>query len=166
MSDQGYTAAEDQDDDGGIFCQNCSPTTRKLGYYITFLAGVLTFGFGIVSLIAFSVAFLIAGSLLVLFCPLWIKSPAALCRDLKNPLRLSSCILFLACLAATIVCFLVLESDLLKVIPGIFLAIAGIWYFLSFFKNGQKACISCIKTCCGKSSEEQSGEASAPAESA
>ena len=46
---------EAEEDSGGIFCQNCSPTTRKLGYYITFLIGLIIFGYGIICMLfAFS----------------------------------------------------------------------------------------------------------------
>ena len=39
-----------EEDSRGIFCQNCSPTTRKLGYYVTFIIGLLSFGYGIISM--------------------------------------------------------------------------------------------------------------------
>ena len=152
MSDQGYTPAEDENgEDGGIFCQNLSPTTRKLGYYGTILVGVIVFVLGIVNLLTFSIIFLIAGSLLLLLAPLWIKSPQALVKDLKNPLRLSSFIIFFICLVAAIVLPSIFDDNfIVKTICGVLLALSGIWYFLSFFQNGQKACIACIKSCFGK----------------
>ena len=44
MSDQ----ETNEEDSGGIFCQNCTPGQRKWGYYITFLLGALVFVFGII----------------------------------------------------------------------------------------------------------------------
>ena len=157
MSDQGYTAQENpEEEDGGIFCQSCSPLVRKIGYYLTFLAGVIIFVVGIIDLITLSVIPLIIGSLVSLLSPLWIKSPKRCVIDMKNPLRLTSFIFFIGFLVATIVSVYVIESTFVTIIFGVFLAIAGIWYFLSFFKNGQKACIACIKACCSKSENQQS----------
>ncbi len=154
MSDQGYGSQgtqEEQEDDGGIFCQSCSPFARKLGYYLTFAAGVVVFIVGLINLLTLSVTPLIIGSVIIFLCPLWIKSPKACCMDLKNPLRLTSCLIYLVFLVATIIVTLVTDLKVLPIILGICLGIAGIWYFLSFFKNGQKAFLACIKSCCGKS---------------
>ena len=41
-------------------------------------------------------------------------------------------------------------GDFWSVVLGILLAVSGVWYFLTFCPNGQKACIGCIKDCCGK----------------
>ena len=152
MSDQGYTADEDENgEDGGIFCQNLSPTTRKLGYYATILVGVIVFVLGIVNLLTLSIIFLIVGSLLLILAPLWVKSPKALLKDLKNPVRLTSFLIFFCCLVAAIVLPLLLDDNIIiKIICGVLLVFSGIWYFLSFFQNGQKACIACIKSCFGK----------------
>ena len=164
--EQQYTPQEEtkkEEEDGGIFCPNLSPFVKKLGYYLTFLVGIVVFIVGIISLIEGSVIALIIGSLIVILSPLWIKSPAALCRDLKNPLRLTSCILFFAFLIATIVANILFKDDVfIPLILGICLGAAGIWYFLSYFENGQKACISCLKACCPKKEGEgQEGEAQA-----
>ena len=43
------------------------------------------------------------------------------------------------------------ESGFLTYLLGICLALSGGWYFLTFFPNGQKACIACVKSCCGGS---------------
>ena len=160
MSDQGYTQPDDQEEeDTGLFCRNCSPAMRKLGYYLTFLAGIIIFVLGIINILSANVAFLIVGSLVTILSPLWIKSPKILCIELKNPVRLLSTLIFLGFLIATIIATTTLESTILSVILGICLALAGIWYFLSFFKNGQKACIAFLKTCCGKAEQqEQQGE--------
>ena len=152
MSDQGYTQQDDQkqeEEDTGLFCRNCSLTTRKIGYYLTILGGVVLFVLGIINMFTGAVAFLIIGSLVAVLSPLWIKSPRNLCIELKNPIRLVSTLLFLGFLTATIITSL-LKKDVLKLIFGVCLAFAGIWYFLSFFKNGQEACIAFLKTCCCK----------------
>ena len=159
MSEQ-EPAYEAKGEEDGIFCQNCSPFVRKLGYYLTFLIGIVVFVVGILTLIEAAVYPLIIGSVIIVLSPLWIKSPAGLCRDLKNPVRLTSCILFFAFLIGTIVSnFLFKNSDgeFITWILGVCLAASGIWYFLSYFENGQKACVACIKACCGKS-EESSGQ--------
>ena len=156
MSDEAPTASPG--DDAPIFCPNLSPFVRKIAYYLTFLIGLVVFFVGILSLLELAVISLIIGSLIIILSPLWIKSPGALCRDMKNPLRLTSCILFFAFLGATIVSnFMFKDSDgeFITWILGVCLAAAGIWYFLSYFENGQKACVSCIKACCGKSEETQ-----------
>ena len=163
MSDQGYAPQEDeQGEDGGIFCQSCSPVTRKIGYYVQFLGGIVIFVIGIFNLIGLSVGFLIVGSILTILSPLWIKSPKRCLLDLKDPGRLVSCIIFLSLLVATIVVSKMTDSSFIIAIVGFCLALAGIWYFLSFFQNGQSALMACIKTCCGKNENSQ-GESSEPA---
>lgn len=137
-------------DTGGLFCQSCSPTTRKLGYYITAAIGFFLFIYGIVSLLGGNIWFLTVGCLVILFSPLWIKNCKSCFLDLKNPIRITSTIIFLVFLAATIILNIFFDSLIIKIITGICLALAGIWYFLSYFENGQKACISCLKGCCGK----------------
>ena len=141
-----------EEDSGGLCCQGCSPTVRKCGYYITFALGLLVFGYGIFKLIESNVIWLVAGSLIVLLCPLWVKSCSACCMDFKNALKLTSAIIFIAFLAGTIVTSL-LKISYLPLILGVCLGISGFWYFLSFFPGGQKGCIDCMKSCCGKSGE-------------
>ena len=145
MSDQ---EASGEGDGKGMCCKNCSTTTTKCGYYITFLLGFLAFVYGIIDLFSGRVYFLIIGSLLILCCPLWIKDCSSCFADLKNPFRLSSTILFLIFLALTIVFKLIIENNILTYVFGVCLGLSGIWYFLSFFENGQKACIECLKGCC------------------
>ena len=137
-----------EEDSGGIFCQNCSPTTRKLGYYGTFLVGLLVFIIGIINLIGGDPLFMIVGSLGILLSPLWIKSPQGCMQNMKNGLRLSSTLIFLAFLVLSIICHFSGWGIILDYVFGIGLGVSGIWYFLSFFPNGQKACVACIKSCC------------------
>ena len=151
MSD---TDTDTGEDSGGIFCQNCSPTTRKLGYYITFLIGLIIFGYGILSMILPTGApyALLVGGYTILLCPLWIKSPKGCCNDMKNALRITSTLIFFAFLVLnTVVFFIGSDSTTLTYILGICLGLSGIWYFLSFFPNGQKGCIACMKACCSSS---------------
>ena len=160
MSEQDYEKGpsnqnQAQNEDDGIFCQSLSPTTRTIAYYITLLAGLIGFGIGLIDLVTLSVIPLILGSLAILFGPLWIKSPSALCRDFKNPARITSFTLFIASLAATIVSILIIDNEILPIICGICLALSGIWYFLSYFPNGQAACVACLKTCFVKSEDNQ-----------
>ena len=141
-----------EDDDGGIFCQSCSPTTRKIGYYATFLVGFIGFIWGFISSFAGDVAVLIISCLVILFCPLWIKSPKKCLIDFKNVLKVTSFLIFIAMLILTICCTAMEWGEVLQYILGIALAISAFWYFLTFFPNGQQAFIGCVKTCCGKES--------------
>ena len=143
-------------DTGGIFCQGCSPTARKIGYYITNILGLFIFVYGIIDLIGTHVHFLIIGSFTIILAPLWIHNCSSCCKDLKNPGRLSSTILFLLFLTATSLSCLLVKNTILTVVCGVLLALSGIWYFLSFFENGQKACVDCMKACCCSDSENKS----------
>ena len=160
MSDQGYSPAEEtgqsEEEDTVLFCRSWSPMGRKCGYYITFLGGGIVFLLGIIDLIGASIVFLIIGSILMLLCPLWIKSPSAIIKKLKESLKLSSLIIYLVFLTLTFVNYVAIDSDILTYIFGFGLVISGIWYFLSYFENGQEACLACVKTCF-KGKEESSG---------
>ena len=147
MSEQPETTAE-EGDGKGMCCKSWSSTSTKCGYYLTFAAGLVIFVVGIVDLLELHVHFLIIGSLIILLCPLWIKDCSACLTDLKNPMRLSSTLIFLLFLGLTITIQIILDSKGLTITCGICLGISGIWYFLSFFETGQKACISCLKGCC------------------
>ena len=152
MSEEGYTSSESnsESEDDGIFCRSCSPQTRKVGYFITFIIGMIMFGIGVflTSLIVDGgVPLLIVGSIVVLFCPLWYKSPKSLVVSFKNPLRLSSLLIYLGVLVVTIIFAMGKDNEFWKGLFGVLLACAGIWYFLSYFENGQNALIQCCKTC-------------------
>ena len=138
-----------EEDSGGLCCQGCSSTARKCGYYITFLLGLVIFGYGIVKLLfGQTIYMLVVGSLFVLFCPLWVKSCNACFSDFKNALKLTSFLIFVAFLAGTIACSFFENLNWITIFLGGCLGISGIWYFLSFFPGGQKGCIDCMKSCC------------------
>ena len=139
-----------EEDDGGIFCQSCSPTTRKCGYYITFLVGLVGFAFGFIDSFTGHSWIAIIASLIILLCPLWIKSPKKCIMDFRNILRMSSALIFVIILVLNILCASMDWGNFWSVVLGILLAVSGVWYFLTFCPNGQKACIGCIKDCCGK----------------
>ena len=150
------------EDSGGIFCQNCTPTQRKWGYYITFAVGALVFGLGLIGMFGGENIYLIGGSVIILLTPLWIKSCSGCVADMKNALRLTSTLIFFILLVINILFRFAIdhESFLLKLlyyIAGICLGVAGLWYFLSFVPNGQKACLACLKSCCGN--DQTSGSA-------
>lgn len=163
MSEEAYAAAAisaaagkvNESDDTGICCRNLSPFTRKVGYYGTFALGFLTFFFGVISIFTFSTYLLVTGSTIILFCPLWVKSPCDLIKAYKNPLRLSSLLIFLLFFVLSIIAML-FDWKLLSVVAGIGLAISGIWYFLSYFENGQQACVNCLKTCMKNEDQQKS----------
>ena len=154
MSD---TDSPENDDDGGIFCQSCSPTTRKIWYILSFIVGLICFVIGIIQVITGSVWLLIAGSIVILFCPLWIKSPKKCFLDFKNILKITSALIFIIFLILNIVGWALNWTGFISYLLGILLAVSGFWYFLTFFPNGQKACIACVRSCCAgccaKSSE-------------
>ena len=139
-----------EEDDGGIFCQSCSPTTRKCGYYITFLVGLVGFAFGFIDSFTGHSWIAIIASLIILLCPLWIKSPKKCIMDFRNILRMSSALIFVIILVLNILCASMEWGNFWSIVLGILLAVSGVWYFLTFCPNGQKACIGCIKDCCGK----------------
>ena len=151
MSD--VPTSTDDEDDGGIFCQSCSPATRKCGYYLTFFVGLVLFVIGFIESIGGQVAWIVIGSLIILFCPLWIKSIPKCLSSFKDLLKVTSALIYIAFLVLNIVSSASGWGDKSPVISyllGICLALSGGWYFLTFFPNGQKACINCIKTCCSK----------------
>ena len=140
------TASEE--DDGGLFCQSCSPTTRKIGYYLTFLVGLIVFFIGFFDAIVGRVVWSIIGSIIILFCPFWIKSPKKCCIEFKDALKMTSALIYIIFLVLTILNAILKWSDVLNYIFGIGLGLSGCWYFLTFLPNGQKACIACVKSCC------------------
>ena len=85
MSEQLETTAEG--DGKGMCYKNCSSTTTKYGYYLTFVAVLVIFAVGIADLFQGNVYFLIIGSLVILCCPLWIKDYSSCLTDLKNQMR-------------------------------------------------------------------------------
>ena len=140
-----------EDDDGGIFCQSCSPTTRKIGYYLTFILGAIGLIVGFVLAFFGTSWVVIIGSFLIMLCPLWIKSPRKCITDFKNILKLTSFLIHFIVLIVVIV-FVCLGWDGVPLyIVNVCLGISGLWYFLTFIPNGQKACIACMKSCCSKS---------------
>ncbi len=149
------------EDSGGIFCQNCTPTQRKWGYYITFAVGALVFGLVLIGMFGGENIYLIGGSVIILLTPLWIKSCSGCVADMKNALRLTSTLIFFILLVINILFRFVFPTTgifgLLYYIAGICLGVAGLWYFLSFVPNGQKACLACLKSCCGN--DQTSGSA-------
>ena len=136
-----------EEDTGGC-CSGLSPTTRKCWYYITNIVGGLLFLVGIIQLFSLDVYLLIIGSVLIIFAPLWTHNFLSCCKEMKNAARLSSTFLFLIFLCATITFAYIAEDKILCIISGILLAVSGVWYFLSFFEKGQKACLECVKACC------------------
>ena len=158
MSEQGYTSSENgQEVDDGLFCRNCSPDCRKIGYYLTFLVGIVIFVLGIIFFFVLNVSFIIVGSVTIILSPLWIKSPKSLVVSLRHPLRFTSLLIYLGFLAATIAIGVTNEGKgFLYTLFGILLGASGIWYFLSYFENGQQALITCCKTCFKKQDQPPS----------
>ena len=145
-----------EDDDGGIFCQNCSPTTRTIGYYVTFIVGFIIFIIGVFDLFDNKVTSLIIGGLIVLFTPLWIKSPKSCLFQFKDALRTSSFLIYFLFLVLTIISHFFFDQTF-TIIFGIFLGVTGIWYFLSFIPGGHQFLITCCKGCWGSSSTTTEG---------
>ena len=81
----------------------------------------------------------------------WIKSPKGCFADMKNALKITSTLIFFALLVTNTVILIIGLEGVIRYILGICLGLSGIWYFLSFFPNGQKGCIACLKACCSSS---------------
>ena len=121
-----------EDDDGGIFCQSCSPTTRKIGYYLTFILGAIGLIVGFVLAFFGTSWVVIIGSFLIMLCPLWIKSPRKCITDFKNILKVTSFLIHFIVLIVVIV-FVCLGWDGVPLyIANVCLGISGLWYFLTF----------------------------------
>ena len=151
MSDTaGNTNNVDEDDDGGLFCQNCSPVARRILYYLTFIVGAILFIIGFILTFLGNIGLVIAGTVLILFCPFWIKSLKKCFLDFKDLIKLTSFLIYLVFFVLVIVAKALDWSGVILYILGIGLGISGIWYFLTFVPNGQKACIACLRSCCSK----------------
>ena len=157
MSDTaGNTNNPDEDDDGGLFCQSCSPVVRKIGYYLTFIVGAILFIIGFISIFLGSLGLVIAGTILILFCPFWIKSLKKCFLDFRDLIKLTSFLIYVIFFILVILTKALGWSSILQYILGIGLGLSGIWYFLTFIPNGQKACIACLKACCTCCSKSES----------
>ena len=145
----------DANGEAGICCKTCSPIQRKIGYYITFALGFFLFLLGIINSFGFlfgestSALYLAAGGLIIILNPLWIKPCSKIIEDMKQPQRLTSSIIFIVCLIVLLLSKLVFDVTFLSLIFSVLTVLSGLWYFLSYFENGQAAFITCIKTCCG-----------------
>ena len=159
--EEAYTAGNSQEgeEDTGIFCRSCSPLVRKIGYWLSFLGGVILFVIGVINIITGSPYFSIVGSVVMLLSPLWVKSPCNLFKELKNPARLVSLLIFVGFLIVNILAVINDWFLFVKIIIGVLLALSAVWYFLSYFEKGQEACLGCIKSCC-KKGDGSSGESS------
>ncbi len=140
----------DEDDDGGLFCQRCSPVVRKIGYYLTFIVGAVLFIIGFIGIFLGSIGLVIAGTVLILFCPFWIKSLKKCFLDFRDLIKLTSFLIYFIFFVLVILTKVLGWGSVLQYILGIGLGLSGIWYFLTFVPNGQKACVACLKSCCSK----------------
>ena len=147
-------ASGDQTDEPGCCCKNCSPIQRKIGYYITFVLGLFLFALGIINSFGFlfgdsgAALYLASGGIIIILNPLWIKPFSKIVEDMKQPQRLVSSIIFVGCLVMLIVSKYVFDETILVILFSVLTVLSGIWYFLSYFENGQTALIQCVKTCC------------------
>ena len=150
MSDTNATTNQDEDDDGGLFCQSCSPVVRKIGYYLTFLVGAILFIVGFIAIFVGNLGLSIAGTVLILICPFWIKSLKKCFLDFRDLIKLSSFLIYLIFFVLIILTQALGWTGVIRYILGIGLGLSGIWYFLTFIPNGQKACAACLRACCGR----------------
>ena len=157
MSDQGYVPAEGEggeEADVGICCKKCTPLQRKIGYYITFLIGLFLFVLGLINSLGvaigstISAVYLAASGIIIILNPLWVKSFSKIIEDMKNPARAVSSLIYVICLVLLILAKFVFGSTIATIILLVLTALAEVWYFLSYFQNGQAAMIQCVKTCC------------------
>ena len=154
MSDQGYTSANDGVSEPCCLCTNCTEGQRKCGYYITFIFGIVFMIFGVVGLFGILAGqsgtpiFFIAADVILILNPLWFKTVGALVSDLKSPVRIVSSIVFISLMVLLALATYGHWGDALIYIFSILNVLCGVWWFLSYFQNGQQACMDCIKNCC------------------
>ena len=150
MSETDTTTSQDEEDDGGLCCQNCSPVVRKIFYYLTFIVGAILFIIGFILSFTGNLGLLIAGTILILFCPFWIKSFKKCFLDFKDLIKLTSFLIYVVFFILVILTRALDWPGFFRYFLGIGFGLSGIWYFLSFLPNGQKACVACLRACCGK----------------
>ena len=150
MSENQNTNNPEEDDDGGLFCQKLNPCLRKVLYYLTFGIGAILFLIGCVVVFFGSEGCVIAGSVLILIAPFWIKSLKKCFLSFKDLIKLTSFLIYFVFFVLLIIAVIAKWSGAIIYVVGIGLAVSGIWYFLTFIPNGQKACIACMRSCCGK----------------
>ena len=92
----------------------------------------------------------IAGSVLILIAPFWIKSLKKCFFSFKDLIKLTSFLIYFVFFVLLIIAVIAKWSGAIIYVVGIGLAVSGIWYFLTFIPNGQRACIACMRSCCGK----------------
>lgn len=142
------------DEGGSCCCKSWSPFQRKLAYYVTFLIALILFIMGTLGLFSqilgegSSPIYLVAGGVIIIINPLWIKSCGTIWEEMKQPIRWSSSLIFMISLAGLAVSHFIFKLELTTIIFSCLVILSGIWYFLSFFENGQKACVGCVKNCC------------------
>ena len=94
MSENPNTNNPEEDDDGGLFCQKLNPCLRKVLYYLTFGIGAILFLIGCVVVFFGSEGCVIAGSVLILIAPFWIKSLKKCFFSFKDLIKLTSFLIY------------------------------------------------------------------------
>ncbi len=137
MSDTNQGVSSSESDEST--CPALPKSTRLLAYYVQSIVGVI-----IVILNMFGSKLLVLGIVLLLTSSLWVMKPMALFKQLINPIRFISFIIFVG---AIILYFVFSENKIF----GFILSGASFWYFLSFIPGGQEWCKNCLSGCCNKS---------------
>lgn len=154
MSDYAAPSGGGDDETGCPCCASLTPFQRKLGYYITFIIAFALFVFGTIGIFgqilgdSSSPLFLAFGGLTIILNPLWIKSCGKIWEEMKQPIRWTSSLIFMLSIALLLVSKYLLKEGILVIVFSVLTILSGIWYFLSYFENGQKACVACVKNCC------------------
>ena len=137
MSDTNQGVSSSESDEST--CPALPKSTRLLAYYVQSIVGII-----LVILNLLGSQLLILGIVLLLTSSLWVMKPMALFKQLINPIRFISFIIFVG---AIILYFLNPKN----IVFGIILSGASFWYFLSFIPGGQEWCKNCLSGCCNKS---------------
>lgn len=173
----GDAKKSEEDVEACIFCKNMPLRNRKIGYYVTLAIGIICFTLAISGLFSETrspVWYTIGGTLIVIFCPLWVANCKKIWDDLKNPIRLVTSIV----MVISLVCLILLvifrpstgstgdEDDdekkeesggfsgflfsVLIFIADVVTVLSSIWYVLSFHPTIQEKVKNCLVCCCNK----------------
>lgn len=144
-----------------IFCKNCNARNRKIGYYCTLIFGCVCYIFAITSFFdadAKPELYTIVGTLIAIFCPLWVQSCGKVCEDLKNPLRWTTAIVMFVCLGALITCVILWPQRFVVFLLTLGTVLSSLWYVLSFHPTIQAKIKTWIGNCCSKMPNPTSGK--------
>ena len=149
------------DDEVGPCCVFCSTFQRKIGFFITLGVGALMYVLSIFNLIAGEISgvfFCLAGTAILVFSPLWMRSFPQIFDEMKEPIRYTTVIVLVGSVGGLIIFSLVFDNGLISFIFGTIVILTSLWYCLSYYEEGagQQTVLNYIKSCCGGKKEKSS----------